>query len=72
MGDRYYVTVVCPGCGEKAEDVYYAPTSGFLTHRCSECGRFIDLEAYTGIDAASTSNLAEIRNMIRGIRGRSQ
>jgi len=35
--------------------IYYAPTSGFLTHKCEKCGKIIDLEKYSGIDAEGTA-----------------
>lgn len=53
MGDRYVVSVRCE-CGF-ADDAPYAPTSGFLDWKCPRCGRVIDLETYTGIDAESTA-----------------
>lgn len=59
MGDRYILTVVCPNCGTEDDDVYYAPTCGFLTYTCAKCGTVIDLEVYTGISAEEASN-AEI------------
>ena len=57
MGDRYYLHLKCPHCGHiEDEDYYYAPTSGFLTHKCEACGKIIDLEKLSGIDAESTAN----------------
>ncbi len=64
MGDRYYLDVTCPYCkhhqdGEGDEmfmGVWYAPTSGFMTHDCEKCGKTIDLEKYSGIDAESTAS----------------
>ena len=50
MGDRYYITVVCE-CGYKEDDVYYAPTCGFLYWTCPKCKKEIDLEENSGIDA---------------------
>lgn len=60
MGTRYFLTVVCE-CGNKMEDVYYAPTCGFITTTCTECGKIIDLEAYSGISYEEASNLDEIQ-----------
>jgi len=59
MGNRYYLNVKCPFCGYQQDGVYYAPTSGFMTHDCEKCGKTIDLEEYSGINAeltASTEN----------------
>jgi len=42
MGTRYTFKIVCPECGN-IQSVYYAPTCGFTTHRCSFCGHVIDL-----------------------------
>ena len=64
MGDRYYLDVTCPFCGhyqdghgdEMFMGVWYAPTSGFMTHNCEKCGKTIDLEQYSGIDAESTAS----------------
>ncbi len=36
MGTRYYFDVKCE-CGQVDKNVYYAPTCGFLTHKCSGC-----------------------------------
>jgi len=55
MGDRYYLTVKCK-CGEIDDDCYYAPTCGFITWKCPKCGKVIDLEEYSGIDAESCAN----------------
>jgi len=65
MGDRYIITVICPGCGTKDKDVYYAPTCGFTVHQCSGCGAEIDLEKYTGITYAEASNLEEIKHILK-------
>lgn len=37
MGTRYHLTVKCPHCETKNEDVYFAPTSGIGSHNCVEC-----------------------------------
>jgi len=66
MGDRYIITLVCPGCGVIDDDVYYAPTCGFVKWQCSECGHVVDLEEYTGISAAGTSNADEIKALLDG------
>lgn len=55
MGDRYYLTVECE-CGEKDGDVFYAPTCGFITWDCPACGKVINLEEYSGIDAEGCAN----------------
>ena len=64
MGDRYYLDVTCPFCGHEQDGhgdkmfmgVWYAPTSGFMTYDCEKCGKTIDLEKYSGIDAESTAS----------------
>lgn len=57
MGDRYYLNPKCPHCSHvEDEEYYYAPTSGFMTHKCEKCGKEIDLEKLSGIDAESTAN----------------
>lgn len=68
MGTRYYITVVCSGCGHTDNDVYYAPTCGFTTHTCPECRTITDLEAYTGISEAEASNLAEIQDIVDEVK----
>jgi len=55
MGDRYFVTVICPVCAYREEDVWYAPTSGFLFWTC-QCGERFDLEDLTGISAEGSAN----------------
>lgn len=76
MGDRYYLDVTCPYC-EHIQDgagdemfmgVYYAPTSGFMTHKCEKCGKEIDLEKYSGIDAESTASTEYGIEAIRELR----
>jgi len=38
MGTRYHLySLKCPYCKKKQEECYYAPSSGFLTHRCEFC-----------------------------------
>lgn len=59
MGTRYILTIKCPVCGITDEEVYYAPTCGFVTHTC-ECGHVVDLEKHTGISYEDASNEAEI------------
>jgi ribosomal protein S27E len=76
MGDRYYLKVICPYCKHhQEEDVYYAPTSGFMTHDCEKCGKTIDLEKYSGIDAESTATteygVRAVKSLKKNIR-RSQ
>jgi len=64
MGNRYILTVVCPNCGTESDDVFYAPTCGFVDFTCPECGVVIDLEEYTGISYEEASNRAEIEAAI--------
>ena len=64
MGDRYILTVYCPDCGAVNDDVYYAPTCGFLTHTCEHCDKEIDLEEYTGISYADASNIDAIQQIV--------
>lgn len=56
VGDRYFLTVKCPSCDIVDENVYYAPTCGFVSHVCSGCGAHIDLAEYTGISYEDASN----------------
>jgi len=38
MGDRYELGgLKCGHCGKEQEEVYYAASSGFLTHKCRDC-----------------------------------
>lgn len=37
MGDRYELIRDCVYCGETEKEVYYAPTSGFITFKCEKC-----------------------------------
>jgi len=65
MGDRYFLTVLCPECGAKHLDVYYAPTCEINTFRCP-CGNIIDLEEYSGISYEDASNASEIKAIADG------
>ena len=65
MGARYFIPVKCYNCGFCENDVYYAPTCGFIDWTCPECGDIVDLEAETGISYEDASNRAEIEDSIR-------
>ena len=39
MGDRYELIKDCVYCGALKEDIWYAPTCGFLTFICNKCGK---------------------------------
>lgn len=67
MGTRYFITVKCPVCGYQDQDVYYAPTCGFVDWTCG-CGHVVDLEELTGISYEDASNLAEIEALCEEIR----
>lgn len=69
MGDRYVLTVKCPKCGKVDDDVYYAPTCGFIEWTC-ECGHVVDLEELTGITYEDASNRREIEQVIQQIAER--
>lgn len=64
MGDRYILTVKCTDCNTIDDDVYYAPTCGFMDWECPECGKKIDLEEYSGIDALGCANTKYGENYI--------
>jgi len=34
----------CPHCGELNDDVYYAPTCDFITHRCEHCNQVFGIQ----------------------------
>ncbi len=55
MGDRYTQTVNCK-FGLIDDDVWYAPTCGFIDWTCPKCKEIIDLEEYSGIDAEGCAN----------------
>lgn len=38
MGDRYTLQLKCAYCDELNDDVYYAPSCGFLSFKCQRCG----------------------------------
>ena len=60
MGTRYWIRVTCPDCGVCEDNVYYAPTCGFVEWTC-ECGCVVDLEKLTGISYNEASNIDEMR-----------
>ena len=40
MGDRYTLGgLKCGHCDAVQDSCYYAPSSGFLDHRCEKCGK---------------------------------
>jgi len=67
MGDRYIISVICEKCAAIEDDVYYAPTCGFLTAQCAECGYVTDLEEYTGITYEDASNKELIEEIINEV-----
>ena len=67
MGNRYFLEITCPKCGVHDDDVYYAPTCGFVAWTC-KCGHTIDLEAYTGMGYEEASSAIEIKQMLDAIQ----
>ena len=67
MGDRYYISVECE-CGHK-DEAYYAPTCGFMEWTC-RCGKTINLEEYSGIDAESCASTKYGIKAVREVRKR--
>ena len=67
MGDRYFLTVTCPKCGNTDQDVYYAPTCGITDWKCFKCKTVVDLEKLTGISYEDASNLKEIEKIVKHI-----
>ena len=63
MGDRYHLEYKCV-CGYFDDDVYYAPTCGFVDWACPSCGTLVDLEEYTGISYEGCSNADLIASII--------
>ena len=68
MGDRYFLEIVCPKCGILDDDVYYAPTCGFVDWRC-RCGHFIDLEEYTN---SNTGEIVEFSKKMMVVKSGQQ
>jgi phage FluMu protein Com len=69
MGDRYILNVKCPKCDFINEEVYYAPTCGFISHKCEKCGKKINLIKYTGITPEMASNKIVIEKMLDRLDG---
>ena len=44
MGDRYFLSLVCPYCQEINYDCCCAPTCDFTTWQCEHCKREFDIE----------------------------
>ncbi len=65
MGDRYILEIECPKCKYYDDDVYYAPTCGYVEWKCPKCKTKVDLEKYTGISYEDASNAEEIKQMIK-------
>ena len=60
MGNRYFIEVTCPNCSYHDDDVYYAPTCGFLHWHCPYCKGIVDLEKLTGIKDTSNDLLRNV------------
>ena len=56
MGDRYILSLNCPECNCADDDVYFAPTCGFVDWKCPRCGHTIDLHKHTGMSYEDCSN----------------
>lgn len=63
MGDRYIIEIVCPKCGKKDSEVYFAPTCGFTEWACPLCKSIINLCEYTGVTHEMASNLDVIESL---------
>jgi len=44
MGDRYIISIKCPYCKHKNEDVYYADSCGMTSHKCDACSKTFDID----------------------------
>jgi len=66
MGDRYFLTVICPKCGHVDDEVYYAPTCGFVDWKCP-CGHVVDLGELTGISYEDASNATGIAALVNDL-----
>ena len=68
MGDRFYVTITCPQCGESEKDFYYAPTCSLgLTWTCPGCSYVLDVGKYTGISYEDASNRQKIKRLVENL-----
>ncbi len=67
MGDRYFLTFLCPSCKFEAHDIYYAPTCGFTNWKCPGCSIEVDLGKLCGITYEEASNRDEIARLARGV-----
>lgn len=65
MGDRYILEMECKKCGYEDDDVYYAPTCGFVEWKCPKCKYVVDLEKYTGITYEDASNAGLISDLVK-------
>jgi len=72
MGTRYFLELDCPSCKFHDDDVYYAPTCGFLTWTCPKCKTVVDLEKLTGITYEQASNRGELEQLCRDLKARSR
>ena len=63
MGDRYFLTMICPKCDNVDNDVYFAPTCGFTEWKC-KCGNVVNLIEHTGITEEMASNKTEIQTLV--------
>lgn len=63
MGTRYVLEMKCEKCGRVDDNVYFAPTCGFVDWEC-ECGNVVDLSKHTGISYEDASNADVINDII--------
>jgi hypothetical protein len=68
MGTRYVLELKCKKCGYVDNDVYFAPTCGFVTWECI-CGEVVDLYEHTGISYEEASNVGAINDIIKDFNG---
>jgi len=67
MGTRYVLEMKCKKCGHIDDNVYFAPTCGFLEWQCEKCGNVVDLCHKTGISYEDASNINVIKDIIKNI-----
>ena len=67
MGTRYVLEMKCEKCGRVDDDVYFAPTCGFVEWQCI-CGHVVDLCKNTGISHEEASNINVISDIVENLK----
>ncbi len=66
MGNRYWLTVICPVCGHVTHQIYHGPNRHFVRFT-SRCGDVVDFGESVE-DASSEEEIARLRKLLCALK----